>query len=170
LKHQGFNPSLFTIEKRELNLSNEALVQIMQAVLLKGMPFRFQAKGISMAPFIKDKDIVTISSIKNDKPRFGDVTAFIRPESGKLILHRIIGARENAFLIAGDNEPDTNEQIPKKMVLGKLTKLERDGKRIYLGLGYERFIIALLSRTRLLSYFVFPIWRRIGTIMRRPTR
>jgi hypothetical protein len=42
------------------------LVELARAVLAKGKSFRFHAPGLSMTPFIRDGDFVTIG------PDFGD--------------------------------------------------------------------------------------------------
>lgn len=123
----------------------------MQDVLSRGASFRFKAAGWSMTPFIKDGDVVTVAPLEYEKPSVGKVVAFIQPDSGRLLVHRIIAARPAAYLIQGDNtlgQPDG--LVPASALLGCVTRVERSGRRVYLGLGMERRLLAGLSRNHLL--------------------
>jgi hypothetical protein len=80
------------------------------------------------------------------------VVAFVHPVNGRLVVHRVIGYGKNACLIQGDNIWGlVDGQIPHANILGRVTSVERRGRMVRLGLGPERFILALLSRTRLLK-------------------
>ena len=145
------SPQLFTTKANELPLSGRALLELMMAVLSRGVPFRFKAKGWSMSPFIRDGDVITIAPINRQKPGLGDVVAFTRPDTGQLVVHRIIAKQGDHYLIVGDATPDNPDGIiPPNNLMGCVTCIERDHKRIWLGLGPERFLIAWLSRTQLL--------------------
>jgi signal peptidase I len=163
----GDKPALVSKRGDELLLSGPDLIELLQAVLDKGMPFRFRAKGFSMSPFIKDSDVITVSQLSDNSIRSGDVVAFIRPEMKKLIIHRVAGIQGECLHIKGDNIPDTEELIPKANILGRVTKVERNGKKIYLGLGPERFLIAFLTRKGLLFPLLYPLWRMVRPIFRR---
>jgi len=135
------------IQKIGLSLSGEALIALMQAVHAKGLPFRFSASGYSMTPFIRNGDVVTVSPLASQAPRVGDVVAFIHPEAKLLCLHRVLSARGNRFFIQGDNlagKPDG--VIPREAIFGRVTGLERAGRRVRLGLGPERLLLAVLIR------------------------
>lgn len=140
-----------TITEEELSLSSIALLKLIQSTLAKEASFRFRAKGFSMSPFIKDNDIVTISALSGAAIDFGEPIIFIHPQTGKLIIHRVVGRDGDAYLIKGDSVPDADGSIPKENILGCVAKVERKGKIISFGLGPERFIIGFLSRTKLLS-------------------
>jgi signal peptidase I len=160
-------PALVSKRGEELPLSGADLIELLQAVLDKGVPFRFRAKGFSMSPFIKDDDVITVSPLSNDSTRLGDVVAFIRSETKKLVIHRVVGKQGEYFHIKGDNIPDTDELIPEKNILGGVTKVERNGRKIYLGLGPERFLIASLTRRGLLFPLFHPMWRMVRPIFRK---
>jgi hypothetical protein len=139
----------------DLVLSSSALVELMEEVLKRGLPFKFQARGWSMTPFIRDGDVITIIPYSHDEPRLGEIAAFIHPKSGKPAVHRIIGKNSLACLIRGDNVSGiiNDGWIPKEKILGKVNQVERDGEKIWLGLrGPERYGIALLSRMGFLSF------------------
>ncbi len=173
-------PSIFSIKGSELSLSGDALIGLLQAVLDKGVPFRFQAKGYSMLPFIGDGDVITVSPLSDASLHLGNVVAFVYPETGKLAVHRIVGRVRGALLIKGDNMFDADGFIPRSRILGCVTRVERNGKKaplglgverngkkVPLGLGLERILIAFLIRRRPFFPSLLPIWRIIRPIVRR---
>ncbi len=161
-------PAIFSKKGGELLLSGPALVELLRAVLDKGVPFRFRVKGFSMTPFIKDGDVITVSPLSDALPRLGDVVAFIHPEMERLIVHRMVGQNGNYFLVRGDNTSSvTNDLIPKENILGCTTKVEREGNEVFLGLGPERLLIALLTRIGLLSPMLSPLWKLFRPFVKR---
>ncbi len=138
-----------------------ALIELLSAVTEKGKSFRFKASGISMVPFIKDRDIITISPIPSGRPEIGDVVAFLLPGADRLAVHRIIEKRDGGYIIKGDNVPEPDGLIPAKNVLGLVTSVERNGHRALLGLGMERRLIAALARHDLLKLI------RVGSLTRK---
>jgi signal peptidase I len=136
-------------------------------VLDRGVPFRFKAKGISMHPFIRHGDVITITPLFDNLPRYGDVVAFVRPKASTLVVHRVVGKRDGAFIIKGDNVACSDEPIPTASILGSVTKVERDGKEIYLGLGPERLFIAFLTRRGILPPLLLSVCKLARFIARR---
>ena len=84
-------------------------------------------KGTSMQPLFKTgRDAIVV--VKPTRPlKKYDVVLYIGL-TGKYTLHRIIGVKENEYLIRGDNTY-TVEHIPKENVLGILTEFNRAGKQ-----------------------------------------
>ena len=155
------------IEGEDLSLSGPALVELLRAVLGKGAPFRFRVRGFSMSPFIKDGDVVTLSPLSVRSQRVGNVVAFLYPGSGKLAIHRVVEKKGDSSLIMGDSNPGPDGLIPEKNILGVVRKVERDGRRVYLGLGPERLVIAYLNRRRLLFPLLLPVWKLIRPVLKR---
>lgn len=162
-------PKLFIAKAAELPLSGPALLELMQAVLAKGVPFRFRARGWSMTPFVRDSDIITIKPFQETTPVIGDIVAFTRPTEGRLVVHRIVNRHGSDFMIQGDSAPDHPDGvIPAGNLLGRVASIERDGHKLWLGIGPEKTIIAWLSRKRILdplrqkmtSWLKPGIWRR----------
>jgi signal peptidase I len=147
-------------------LGNEVLPELVMEVVSKGVECRLQAKGYSMSPFIKDGDMITISPVSGSLPKFGDVIAFIHPKTEKLLIHRVVWKSGDACLVKGENALEPDGLIKKENVLGLVTKVERKGKRIFLGLGPERFLIAFLTRTNLLLPILRPVWRVFRPVVR----
>jgi len=144
-------PTLFTIKGRELPLSSQALIELMREVLGKELPFRFQARGWSMSPFIRDGDVITVAPLLKTRPGLGEVVAFIHPETAHPVVHRIVARKETGWMIQGDNlGPPHDGLVPPANILGRVTRIERQGRRVWLGLGLERYGITLLARLGLL--------------------
>ena len=162
MKYRTPKPYLLNEKGRNLSLSGPALVDLLGAVMERGARFRFQARGFSMSPLIKDGDVVTVSPLLNRYPGLGDIVAVIHQKTGSLVVHRLVGKQGGAYLVKGDNAAERDESVAKENILGWVTQVERKGKRIFLGLGPEKFLIAVLTRTGLL----FPIWRLVRPIFR----
>jgi hypothetical protein len=149
LQHEYKHPAIM---KNGLSIPVTTLVEIMQAVHSRGLPLRFSAGGCSMAPFIRDSDIISVSPLSSRLPGMGDVVAFLHPETKLLCIHRVISRNNGALLIQGDNLPEKPDgMIPVEAIMGRVTRVERGGRRIRLGFGPERVLIALLSRSGLLA-------------------
>ena len=133
------------------SFSGPALSELLRAVLDKGVPFRFRANGFSMSPFIRDGDVVTVSPLFGAAPHLGDVVALIQPGSSKLIIHRVVGGKDSSYMIRGDNVSKEDGLVSIENILGFVTKVQRNGKRVAVGFGRERILIALLNRGGLLT-------------------
>ena len=137
---------MHSVKESELSLPGPALLELLRATLAKGMPFRFRAKGFSMDPFIRDGDVITVSALSEGSPGLGDVVAFVQKETPKLAVHRVVRIKGSSYLIKGDNTTGADGLIPRSNILGSVKRVERKDKRVFLGLGPERFLIALLTR------------------------
>lgn len=138
-------------------LSPKALIELIQAKIAKGASFRLEAKGSSMLPFIRNSDAITISALRNYSIDFGKPVAFIDPKTNKLVIHRIVGRKNSSYLIKGDSAFGADGLIPKANILGCVVRIERKGRNISLGLGWERLIIVLLSRIKV-WYLIVRLW------------
>lgn len=148
------------MRSNELSFSNESIIELIKSTLEKNASLRFKVTGFSMIPFIRDCDIVTISSLSGNRLSFGKPVAFIRPDTKKLVIHRIVGLNNGSFIIKGDTANEPDGFIPKENILGCVTKVERNNRTVHLGLGIERLLIAFLSKNRILS-LIYYFWRLI---------
>lgn len=154
-------PSLSPLSTASLPISGEILVELIQEVLATGADFRFTARGVSMLPFIKDGDTVTITPASREKPAIGKVVAYLQPVNGRLIIHRMVGQRGSTCLIQGDNTlRHAFDLVEASAILGCVTRLERNGRRRWLGLGPERYLVALFSRQGWLTWLGWR-WHRL---------
>ncbi len=155
-------PTIDDGQIKELPLTGPELIELMRPVLESGKTVRFRARGQSMAPFIRDGDIISIAPLHRQPPGLGDVVAFSSPGAGRLVVHRVIGRKTSGYLIQGDNLPGRPDGlIPGAALLGKVTRVERSGRSINFGLGPERRLIAIISR-----FGLFPLLGRIKAVFR----
>ena len=148
------------------SLSDHFLVELVKEVLSKRVECRLQVKGFSMSPFIKDSDVVKISPMSDSSPEFGDVIAFVHPKADKFIIHRVVRKIGDACLVKGENALEPDGLIERKHIIGVITRVERKGKKVFFGLGPERFLIALLTRTNLLLPILRPVWKIFRPVVR----
>ena len=141
----------FSTSGGELPLSSFALSELLEAVVERGCRLRFQVRGYSMFPFIRDGDVVTVGPWRPSRFSHGQVLAFRNPSSEDLCVHRVVARKGDSLLLRGDAADQADGLVPSDGVLGRVTSVERDGCKLALGLGSERFLIALLSRTGIMS-------------------
>ena len=144
-------PDLYAIPGGVLSLSGAALKEILQAVLAQGAAFRFRARGFSMHPFIRDGDIVTVSPYHGEVPHPGEMVACCHPVTGRLVVHRLVKKMVSGFLLRGDNCPAADGSLFAAGILGRVTRVERNGRVLRLGLGPEGRLLAFSSRHHLLQ-------------------
>ena len=152
-------------QEKRLILSSRALGGLLRAVLDKGVPFRLRAHGRSMSPFIRDGDIITVVPCTGDSLRRGDVAAFIHPQREGLVVHRVSGKAKDKIFLKGDNSHMSDGPVPRKDILGRVVRIERNGKKAFLGLGPERLLIPVLTRPGLRSCL-----RPLGKILSHPKK
>jgi hypothetical protein len=117
-----------------------------------------------MAPFIKDGDLVEIAPLEKGRVSVGSVIAFRDSISGGLIVHRVVKARGGNIWTRGDAVVPhlLDSPIGQGDILGQVTRVERNGAGLRLGLGPEGAAIAWLSRSGYL-----PLLVRIAARIRR---
>lgn len=124
-------------------LPNSDFINLMTAVLHRGASFRFTASGQSMSPFIHHEDVITI---KSTSLRLGDIVAYVNPVNSRLAVHRIIHRSNEKILLKGDNNSIADGWFPASDILGRVVLIEHGGKRVKIGVGVERILLAWLSR------------------------
>ena len=154
-------------EKNDEGISLSALVvmELIEAVQEKGASFRFQARGYSMTPAIRNGDVITVSPLKNLLPRRGDVLAFRHPDRTQMLVHRVLHARVGKYLIQGDNCPIADGWIPAENILGLITRVEHLRKDAFLAEQYGAFF--WIEFLFVFYPFWFPVRRILAKIWRR---
>jgi hypothetical protein len=150
------------LDKEERFIDGISLINLIQTALGRGASLPLQAKGCSMAPFIKDGDVLTLSPLPFHEPGFGDVIACKLPQGNKLVIHRVVKSHKDYCLIRGDYCSEPDGWIPKRNILGVVSRLDRDRNRVTFGIGPAKALIALLSATNLLYPFLSFLYRRLS--------
>ncbi|MBI5650998.1 MAG: GNAT family N-acetyltransferase [Chloroflexi bacterium] len=160
--------SSFVTQIENAPITGATLRELTRVVLEHGKPFRFTARGYSMSPFIQDGDAITLAPFA-DAPHIGEVVAFINPASDRLVVHRLIAETSDGFVLKGDNIAEPDGVFARAQILGRVVRVERDGKTVGGGIGAERAAIAFLSREQILlalkALYYFP--RRVAGVMLR---
>ncbi len=90
-------------------------------------------KGISMMPLLREKkDVMIIEKCTPSDIKKLDAVLFTRNTGGKItyVMHRVLRLEaDGSFFIAGDN-CTSGENVKPCQILGRLTGIIRDGKRI----------------------------------------
>lgn len=136
------------IINEDANYSVKDVMPLIEECLANGTDVRMMVSGISMTPILHNKrDSVVLSA--PDRVGKYDIVLHKR-KSGQYILHRIIGKKKGAFVIAGDFETEKEYPVYEDMIIGKVTSFCRNGKEY----TPEDFIIKLYSA---IWVFIFPM-------------
>jgi len=140
-------------------LSGSLFAQIFTELLARDAMVRFSAKGMSMWPFIKENDILTVVPCKDDSFGLGEVVAFLDTHHNNLTVHRIVGSSRSGYMLKGDCCSAPDGIVARRDILGRLACAERKGKRVRLSLGRDSFIFAILSRMGVLRPLFLFLWQ-----------
>jgi ribosomal protein S18 acetylase RimI-like enzyme len=140
-------PSRHVSPGGDLPLSNLGQLELLRAMIERGLPLRTRVRGFSMTPLIRDDDVVTIVPVVGRDPRVGEVVACVLPEAEKLILHRVVAREGEGWLVRGDNCRESDGVVVGEGILGSITRVERNGRDVRFGTGFGRAGIARLSRS-----------------------
>lgn len=97
-------------------------------LLHMGRQVRFQARGSSMHPLVRDGDILLISPRAQGVARVGEIV-LCTTGSGQVLVHRVIARRRSnggmAVLVQGDRAVRPDGWIPWNQVHGRLVEITR---------------------------------------------
>ena len=133
------------------HLSADLFVEEMQACFERGQEVTFIPSGRSMLPTINgSSDKVTLKAI--DAPLKKRDIILYRRSGGELVLHRIVGFRQDGSLIlCGDNQYDYEYGVMPDDVLARMIRRDRNGRETAVDSVSFRFSSSLLiARKRVL--------------------
>ena len=113
-------------------------------LLSSGHAVQFQARGDSMHPLIRDHDYLHVEPCT--EVRKGDIVLVLAPRG--LTAHRVISHRNGVVVTRGDNAPANDDAVPREKVLGKVTAIIRDGRKLTLSRSAAAQAAALVRRLR----------------------
>ena len=119
------------------------------ALLREGQAVRFRAAGLSMEPSIRDGDAITVSPVQRGAARVGDVLLY--RADGRLLAHRVIGRAEGAdgvLLVRADAPGWEVERVAESDVLGRIERIDRNGRGVRLQGAFFRRLAVLSHRLR----------------------
>jgi len=149
-------------ERDQISLKGEALKSLLKEVMKRGKRFRFETKGFSMQPFVRNGDVLTLAPLSGRKIQIGDIVACEEPVLGKLIVHRVIRKTKKGYLVKGDNSYKADGCVQRDSIYGRVVRIERKGKTVSFSLGPGKYVIASISRDligrRIFCYFWHLVW------------
>ena len=84
--------------------------------------------GRSMAPFITSGSRITLGPVTCQTPvRIGDVLAVRCPDHRAVIVHRVVGLKENQVLLKGDNTPRADGWFSRTQIVGRVDQVDGSG-------------------------------------------
>jgi hypothetical protein len=116
-----------------------------RAILEEGKSIRFRARGRSMFPCICDGDVITIAPILYPITAHGEIVACVSLDNQSLFVHRIIKKVPQGYLLRGDNLRWPDRICAAENIIGRVIKIERNGRVCSFGIGKESVVLALLS-------------------------
>jgi hypothetical protein len=127
-----------------ISCTSAAFAELSAAILRSGKALRFQARGASMAPLVRDGDVLWVRPVDVRSVRLGDVVLCCR-EPGRALVHRVVrrlaGPTGLCFTVQGDQVARPDGLIPGAQVYGRVMAIERGGARIEM----DRPLMSMLS-------------------------
>lgn len=129
-----------------------AFAELSAEILRTGAGLRFRAHGFSMAPLVRDGDVLLVRPTDPSSVRIGDVV-LCRSEQGRIVVHRVVsrlvGPDGHRFTVQGDAVSRPDEPIPGAQVYGRVVAIERDEAQIVMdrrGMRMLGWLAVLRSR------------------------
>ena len=99
--------------------------ELIADLLTRGHSVRFQARGDSMHPIIRDEDYLHIVPHDGSPITRGDVVLTLS-ERG-LTVHRVVDIDGDVIITRGDNAAAPDPSLHSSRILGRVSYVERDG-------------------------------------------
>jgi signal peptidase I len=128
LKNLYPNKPGYNTETVPLNLSSDEIISLFEDVLNRGLTLRTQVTGLSMTPFLRGGEILTIKKVGSSPLRIGDLI-FFKDRRGFPVLHRIVRKERekdiSIFQTKGDALLSMDDRVFSHDVLGKVCRIEK---------------------------------------------
>jgi GNAT superfamily N-acetyltransferase len=131
---------------RELRLDDESFLDLSAEILRQGGSFQFRAHGSSMAPFIRDGDLLTVAPCDPADLSVGDV-ALYRTQRDRIVAHRVVDKSvrrgEWTLVTQGDARLHPDSPVPGDRLLGRIARIQRGDRAYHLDRGPWRLAACL---------------------------
>jgi len=121
------------IETRSLDCTSAVFAEVGADILGAAKGLRFQARGGSMHPMVRDGDVLLVKAVKPSMIKVPDVVLFVN-DLGYAVVHRVIRKRNHQgihwFTLQGDQAGQIDGIFPQNQIMGKLISLERNGDTV----------------------------------------
>jgi signal peptidase I len=141
-------------------------------VLKAGHDLRFEARGWSMRPLVRDGDVLLVRPAGNGEIAVADIVLYRSPRRG-IVVHRVVGIRrdghERVLSVKGDAARRPDPAVLESHVAGKIVAIERSGRSINPDNRGWRYFSTLYVRVPPVRWWVYPLIRRANSGLRRLT-
>lgn len=142
---ESASPAVPAAIRTGIPCTSTAFAGLSAEILRSGVALRFQARGTSMAPLVRDGDVLLVWPREPGSVRIGDV-ALCSVDPGRVVVHRVIRKESRPegmrFTVQGDQAVRPDGLIPAAQILGWVVAVERAGIRI----DMDRPVMRLLGR------------------------
>ena len=130
--------------------TSSVFAELSAEILRGGKELRFQARGTSMSPLVRDGDVLLVQPADPNAVRVGDVV-LCHIEEGRVVVHRVIREQVSQeghwFTVQGDAAAQPDGLLPGGQVYGRVTAIKRGAGNIDL----ERPVMKMLGGLAALS-------------------
>lgn len=141
-------------------LDFEGLMPYMEELFKLGKTVKIQAKGISMRPFLHEgRDYVILSKVDDATKLKKYQTPLYKREDGTYVLHRIVGIKNGAYNMCGDNQTEIEKGVLPSQIKAVAVSFIRNGKEV----SENALLYKLYART---WHYLWPIRPIIKTLNR----
>ena len=107
----------------------EEIVPIMREQLDNGKTVSFVPRGSSMKPMLGDGTDMVLLKKPEGKLKLFDVAFYFRRETGKYIIHRVVGfQKDGSYIMLGDNNVVKEYNIKHEDIIAVVKAFYRNGK------------------------------------------
>jgi len=138
-----------------ISCTSAAFAELSAEILGSGKALRFQARGDSMSPLVRDGDVLLVRPVHPAAVQIGDLV-LCSSEGRRVVVHRVIRKQVSQerlrFTVQGDQVARPDGLIPGGQVYGRVLAIERDAAQIDMDRPVMRmlgWLAALRSRWNL---------------------
>ena len=144
---------------------------------------KFRAPGVSMSPFIRNNEMITVEPCSHGDLTFGDVILYHGfgsqcrqlsiPLRNRNIVHRFLWRREIGgdlrLITKGDNNYLCDPPVSPQQILGRVVEIEKNGWRLRLDTPFGRLLNTLFGLAIIspVSYFTYPWVKEVKWVFHR---
>ena len=124
------------------HISNAEFVEALKDTFDRGQELIFTPSGVSMLPMLDGREDKVTFSPKPERPKKYDVLFYLRPTTGQLVLHRLVGFdKDGGYIFSGDGQYYFEHGIRYEDVLAIMSSFTHKGKQHDVGeLSYRLYI------------------------------
>ncbi len=142
-------------------MKGKLIKDFFKEILKRRGSISLKAFGGSMRPLIRSGDFLTIRPIDSDSLEIGGIFAFRKESASNItIAHRLVDKKGSFLITKGDAYIRPDSSVLQEELLGKVIKIEREGRTIeiekffyiwigkfiaYISLHYPRILLIVIK-------------------------